>query len=253
MRQSNQSNQFIQHKENNMNSIQKSARIAGILYLLMAPLGAFGILYIPTNFIVPDDAVATATNILADPWMFRLSTVSALLTQVIQIFLVLFLYRVLKAAHKAHATLMVILILLAIPMALLNDGIHFAVLQLLSGAAYLTTFTIEQRQTLALFLLDWHETGIQIAGIFWGLWLFPMGYAVFKSGYLPRLIGILLMIGCFGYLFDSFTALLLPDFGFTIAQYTFIGELLLPLWLVVKGVNVKVWEKRAFATAEQAE
>lgn len=228
-----------------MQSIQKSARIAGILYLLMAPLGAFGILYIPTNFIVPDDAVATATNILADPWTFRLSTVSALVTQVIQIFLALYLYRLLKAAHKPLATLMVIFVLLAVPMAMLNDGLHFAVLQLLSGTEYLTTFTVEQRQTLALFLLEWHETGVQIAGIFWGLWLFPMGYAIFKSGYLPRVIGILLMIGCFGYLFDSFTALLLPDFGFTVAQFTFIGELLLPLWLLIKGVNVERWEKRA--------
>ncbi len=228
-----------------MNSIQKSARIAGLLYLLMAPLGAFGILYIPTNFVVPDDAVATATNILADPWMFRLSTVSALLTQVIQIFLALYLYRLLKAAHKPLAMLMVIFVLLAVPMAMLNDGLHFAVLQLLSGAEYLTTFTAEQRQTLALFLLEWHETGIQIASIFWGLWLFPMGYAIFKSGYLPRVLGILLMIGCFGYLFDSFTTLLLPDFGFTIAQFTFIGELLLPLWLLIKGVNVERWEKRA--------
>ncbi|MEZ4683233.1 MAG: DUF4386 domain-containing protein [Caldilineaceae bacterium] len=232
-----------------MPSIQKTARIAGILYLLMAPLGAFGILYIPTNIIVPDDAVATAGNILADMWTFQLSAVSALVTQVIQIFLVLFLYRVLTAASKAHATLMVIFILVAVPIAMLNDGLHFVVLHLLSGAEYLRTFTEAQRQTLALLLLDWHETGVQIASIFWGLWLLPMGYAIFKSGYLPRILGILLMIGCFGYLFDSFTALLLPDFGFTIAQFTFIGELLLPLWLLMKGVNVERWEKRALEIA----
>lgn len=103
---------------------------------------------------------------------------------------------------------------------------------------------------MALFFLELHEKGVLIAGIFWGLWLFPMGYLVFKSGFLPRILGILLMIGCFGYLVDSFAAFLFPDAGITIAQFTFIGEVTLPLWLVTRGVNVAQWRERALAAQD---
>ena len=98
---------------------------------------------------------------------------------------------------------------------------------------------------LALLFRNLHDYGIQIAGIFWGLWLFPMGYLVFKSGFLPRILGILLMIGCVGYLIQSGAAFLLPNLQVNIALFTFWGEVLFPLWLLVKGVNVVRWEKRA--------
>jgi Domain of unknown function (DUF4386) len=97
--------------------------------------------------------------------------------------------------------------------------------------------------------LDLHKYGISIAGIFWGLWLFPMGYLVFKSGFLPRVLGILLIIGCFGYLIDSFAAFLLPNNAISVALFTFWGEVLFPLWLLVKAVNVEQWEKRADESA----
>ncbi len=115
-----------------------------------------------------------------------------------------------------------------------------------SGAAYLTVFETDQLHALVPLFLDLREHGINIAGIFWGLWLFPMGYLVFKSGYIPRIIGVLLIIGCFGYLIDSFTFFLFPNFDVVISEFTFLGELLLPLWLLIKGVNVEQWEKRIF-------
>jgi Domain of unknown function (DUF4386) len=99
-------------------------------------------------------------------------------------------------------------------------------------------------QTLALFFLKLHSQGYIIAQIFWGLWLLPLGFLVYKSGFLPKILGILLMVGCLGYLIDSFAIILFPGFK-TISQYTFIGELLLPLWLLIKGVNVEQWKKRA--------
>jgi hypothetical protein len=136
---------------------------------------------------------------------------------------------------------MVIFILLGAPIAMLNELNRGAVLLLLHSA--------DQSYALLTLFFDLHEYGITIASIFWGLWLFPMGYLVFKSNYIPKIIGILLMIGCFGYLIDSFTFLLFPNWGVTISQFTFIGELLLPLWLLVKGVNVKQWEKRMFQPA----
>jgi hypothetical protein len=99
------------------------------------------------------------------------------------------------------------------------------------------------------FFLDLHQLGISIAGIFWGLWLLPMGYLVFKSGFLPKFLGVLLIIGCFGYLVNSVAAFLLPDVGVNVALLTFWGEVLLPLWLVIKGVNTEQWRKRALAAA----
>jgi hypothetical protein len=232
-----------------MNSIQRTARLAGALYLSLVPLGIFGIMYVPSAMIVPGDAAATAANIMASESLFRLSIVSALLVQVINIFVVLALFQVLKPVNQNIAALMVIFILIGAPIAMLNELTQFAVLLVLNGADSLAVFTAGQLQALVPVFLDLHDYGIAIAGIFWGLWLFPMGYLVFKSGYLPRLIGILLMIGCFGYLADSFAAFLFPGFGVSISQFTFIGELLLPLWLLIKGVNVERWEQCALEAA----
>ncbi len=221
------------------------ARVAGVLYLLLLPLGIIGILYVPTVLIVPGDAGATAHNIMAVESLYRLTIVAALIIPLVNLFVVLFLYKLLKHVNKNMAVLMVIFLLLAIPIAMLNELNQFAVLLLLSGAEFLTVFTAVQLQAFATFFLELHKYGIHIAGIFWGLWLFPMGYLVFKSGFLPRILGILLMIGCFGYLIDSFAAFLVPEYGVAIAGFTFWGELLLPLWLLIKGVNVERWEKVA--------
>ena len=144
---------------------------------------------------------------------------------------------------------MVIFMLVAVPIAMLNELNRFAALLLSSGADYLmTVFTADQLQALVPLFLDLHEHGITIAGIFWGLWLFPMGYLVYKSGFLPRILGILLMIGCFGYLIDSFAIFLYPSFK-EIALFTFWGEVLFPLWLLIKSVDVEQWEKRALESA----
>jgi uncharacterized protein (DUF486 family) len=198
---------------------------------------------------VPGDAATTASNIMASESLFRLGIVSALLVQIINIFVVLALYKLLKPVNKNMALLMVIFILLGVPIAMLNELNQFAVLALLHGADTLTGFTADQLQALVPLLLDLHQLGISIAGIFWGLWLFPMGYLVFKSGFLPRILGVLLIIGCFGYLIDSFAAFLFPNFGVKIALFTFWGEVLLPLWLLIKGVDVEAWSKRAHASA----
>lgn len=231
------------------NSIQKTARITGFLYMLLIPLGVFGMLYVPATLFVPEDIAATAQNIMANETLYRLSIMSALLTQVVQIFVVLFLYKVLKPAGNNLAILMVIFILVAVPIAMLNELNQFAVLILLNGAEYLTAFTTDQIQALVGLFLDLRHAGIVIAQIFWGLWLFPMGYLVFKSNYIPRIIGILLIVACFGYLVDSFIFFFNPDFGVTFSEFTFLGELLITFWLLIKGVNVEAWQKRALETA----
>ena len=221
------------------------ARVAGILYLLLVPLGVFGIIYVPSALIEEGDAANTVNNIMASESLFRLSIVSALIVQLVNISLVLVLYMLLKPAGKTYALLMVILYLVSVPIAMFNELNQIVVLLLLSGADYLTVFTADQLHAQVMLSLVTHEGGLFIAGIFWGLWLLPMGYLVFKSGFLPRWIGVLLIIGGFGYLIDSAIFFLLPDVDITIAQFTFIGEVLFPLWLLIKGVNVEQWGKRA--------
>lgn len=219
----------------------RTARIAGFLYLMLIPLGVLGIIYVPSTLIVPGDVAATASNIMANESLFRLSIVSALLVQLVNLAVVLFLYKLFKPIHKNVARLMVLFIVLGVPIAMLNELNHAAILLLLNSA--------DQSLALIALFLDMHDYGIQIAGVFWGLWLFPMGYLAFKSNYIPKIIGVALMIGCFGYLADSLVFILFPNFGVTFAEYTFIGEVLLPSLLLIKGVKVEQWSKRTLATA----
>lgn len=215
----------------NFNSVQHTAKIAGWLYLSLIPLGLLGIIYVPASLIVAGDVASTITNILEHELLFRLGIVSAFLVQLVNIFVVYYLYKLLKPVNKTHALLMAVFLLLAVPITLVNELFNFAVLDLLNSA--------EPSHQLVSLFLKLHQHGIFVAQIFWGLWLLPMGYLVFKSGFLPKFIGILLMLGGAGYLVDCVTHFLLSDIGFTLSEFTFVGELLLPLWLVVKGVGAK--------------
>jgi uncharacterized membrane protein YeaQ/YmgE (transglycosylase-associated protein family) len=212
-------------------SVQNTAKIAGWLYLSLIPLGILGIIYVPATLFVAGDVGATISNIIVNELLFRVGIVSAFLVQLVGICVVLYLYKLLKSVNQSHALLMVLFQLLAVPITLVNELFHVAVLVLLN--------TPEPSHQLVSLFLELHHHGIFVSQIFWGLWLFPMGYLVFKSGFLPKILGILLMIGCMGYLIDSVTHFMLPDFGFTVSEFTFVGELLLPLWLVIKGVDVK--------------
>ena len=218
-------------------SPQFRARVAGLLYLIGSITGVFGILYGP-SLIVPGDAATTAEHIRAHASLFRLSIVSALLDQVIFILVVLALYQLLKPVNKNLARLMVIFLLLSVPIALLNELNNGAVLLLLSGADSLKVFTAEQRQALVPFFLDLHALGLNIAFLVGSLWFFPMGYSVFKSGFLPKTLGVLLLMNGCGYLIDSFAALLFPTLNVNLVLFTGWVEVVFALWLVIKGINV---------------
>jgi hypothetical protein len=230
-----------------MPSDPKTARLAGWLYLIGSVTGVFGILYGPT-LRVPGDAAATARNILANASLFRLSIVSALLDQVIFILVVLALYQVLKVVNQPMAALMVIFLLVTIPIAMLNELNNVAVLFLVSGADTLNVFTADQRHALVSLFLELHVLGLNIA-FFGGTWFYPLGYLVFKSGFLPRILGVLLIINGLGYLIDSFAALLLPNLNVNLVLFTGWVEVVFALWLVIRGVNVEGWQKRVRASA----
>jgi hypothetical protein len=225
------------------------ARLAGFLYLLTVPLGVFTFLYVPSSLIVSGDATATAHNVMVSESLFRLGIVSALLGPIIAILYVLLLFKLLEPVSKDIAVLMVVLSLIGLPIAMLNELTQLGALQLLSGADYLTVFTTAQLQALAYLFVRLHSYGISIAFIFSGLWLLPLGYLVFKSGFLPRILGVLLVIAGFGYLIDVFAGFLFPDSNLSIGLFTGLAEIIFLLWLLIKGVNVEQWEKRAAESA----
>lgn len=222
-------------------SVNRTARRAGALYLALMPFGFFGTIYVPSALVVSGDAATTSRNIMASEWLFRSGMVSQLIGQVIFVFLVLALYRLLRPVDRDHAVLMVVLALLAVPIAFLNEVNHLAVLHLLSNADN-GAFTTSQLQAQVMVFLDMRENGIHVTQVFWGLWLLPLGFLVFRSGFLPRLLGILLVIAGAAYVIDAGTRILSPSLP-TIGQFTFAGEVLLTLWLLIKGVNVERWQE----------
>ncbi len=229
--------------------VNRTARLAGGLYLALMPFAFFGVMYVPSVLLVPGDPAATSRNIMASEWLFRSGTVSHLIGQVIFVFLPLALYRLLTPVNKGHSVLMVVLALLGVPIAFVNELNHLAVLLLLSGTDYLGAFTPDQLHAQVMLFLDMRQYGIVVAHVFWGLWLLPLGLLVFRSGFLPGLLGVLLTIGGACHAIDAGTQLLLPGVP-TIGQVTFvlamlaaIAELLFALWLLIKGVDVARWQE----------
>lgn len=222
-----------------MFSIKKLSRLTGATYLAMAPLGVLGILYIPSAILVDGDMATTIQNVVANNSMFHLSIFAALAVQLIQIILVLLLYKLFKPVSKIAAVLMVAFIIPAVSIAMLNDVNLLTISAIATGASFAANFTVEQVEGLVGMLFSMHQAGVMVAQIFWGIWLFPMGYLAYRSGFVPRIIGVLLMIGCFGYLADSLLFVLGVQVGFTVSEYTFIGEVLLPLWLLFRAGTVE--------------
>jgi len=218
---------------------QTTTRLAGILYLVVVPLGIFS-LSISGRVIVPGDAAATASNILASEGLFRFGIVSDLLATLIMMAVALTLYNLLKPVNENMAALMVIFVLIGVSISVFDKLNVLAVLQTLSVPDYLSAFTIEQVQALAYHHLRLSDIGSTIAFIFWGLWLFPLGYLVFKSGFLPKILGILLMISCMGYVVNSLAYFL--GYSTNFGMVSVLGEVLFILWLLIKGVDVEGWK-----------
>ncbi|MCJ8314270.1 MAG: DUF4386 domain-containing protein [Saccharospirillaceae bacterium] len=221
------------------------ARLAGFLYLLMIPLGVFGIMYMPSNVLVAQDASLTFSNLIEHETMLRISVLSAFLIQIIQIFLVIILYQLWKQHSQALASFMVLFTIAAVPIAMFNELSIISALFLAHSPDIQQSLTSVQLESAIYFLLNIHEQGIMIVHIFWGLWLIPMGLLTYKSGYLPKIIGFLLVIGGFGYCLDTLTFFITASSDYMIAQYTFIGEVLLPITLLwysftkSKNTNIK--------------
>jgi len=227
-----------------MNSRKHEARVAGVLYLLMSVAAVVSFNNVPTWTMVGGDAAATANKIAASQLPYRIGVLSDLAAQILFIFLVLALYQLLKGVNKRHATLMVALVLVQVPMAFANMLLGIAPLVLLSGADYLSVFDKRQLDALAMGFLSLRGYGIRANMALWGLWLLPFGLLVFRSGFVPRILGVLLIVGCFAYLAVSVTSLLFPAYARILSQLLVlaVGEILITLWLLIKGVRTEPLE-----------
>jgi len=201
----------------------------------------FSLLYVPTKLIVQGNATATASNILSNETLFRLGIVADLFSAVIFVLAGVALYRLLSSVNKTWARLMVALVLVSAAVGFLNVLNNVAALILFRGADFLAVFEKPQRDALGMLFIRLHGEGIFMNEIFWGLWLLPFGLLVFRSRFLPRFLGVWLILNCFAYLVLSLTALLFPlysDTVFRIATPVLFGELAIQLWLVIKGAKV---------------
>jgi hypothetical protein len=232
-----------------INSPQKTARAAAVVFLIILLLGMSTELFIRPGILVPGDAASTVKNIAASEALFRLSLVSDLIRLALLMLLPLILYRLLKPVDKTFASLMVIFSLVSVSISMLNELNHFAVLLLSSSADYLTAFKADQLNTLVMFFLELRKYGTFIPQVL-SFWVILLGYLVFKSGFLPRILGILLMLVGLCYSVSAVLFFLFSNFDATIfGLFAFIGESLFYLWLLIKGVNVEEWKKRALETA----
>jgi len=225
-----------------MHPTDKAARVAGAIYLSMVVTGPFTLIYIPSTLIVRGNASATANNILAHETLFRFGIVADLMTSVIFICLVMALYRLFSSVNQTIASLMVALVLVSAAVGFVNGLNYIAALTLFRGADFLAVLEKPQRDALDMLFLRLDGQGNVINEIFWGLWLLPFGLLVMRSRFLPRILGVWLIINGFAYVVLSFTGLLSPqhyEVAFRSAFPALLGEVAIMLWLVIKGAKVQ--------------
>ena len=235
-----------------MSSIKNPGRFAGLLYVLMSIVGFFAMAYVPGKLIVHGNAAATASNISAFETLFRLGIAGELIGQAGFIFVALALYDLLKGVNRRQALLMVLLIVVSVPIAFLNELNSFAALVLVRGTDFLSMFDKTQRDALAMLFLHLHGRGFVVAEIFWGLWLFPLALLVYKSRFLPRFLGVWLALAGFAWVILSLTGILLPQYQDKVDTYlqpAIVGEIAFMLWLLVKGARPQAVDAAASSSS----
>lgn len=221
-----------------MSDAYRISRLAGALYLVVVVTGIFSLIYVPGQIGLAGDQPATASRILASEDLFRAGIAAFLVKQVAFLLLPFALFQLLRPAHQTAALLMVVLAVVSVPLALVSLASRLDALEILTGP-YAQAFTPEQLQAQAMLAIKAYGNGLLVTSLFWGLWLFPFGYLVLKSGFLPKLLGVCLMLGGLGYLTDVFTSLLAPDIrlpGFVMLPAA-LGEIGTCLWLLLVGVR----------------
>lgn len=230
-----------------MNASKRMARLAGLIYLVVVITGIFSLLYVPSTLINWKDPAQTVQNISSSQQLFRLSIASSMLCYIAFLLLPLVLYKILHTVNESCAKLMVILAIVSVPMSFMNLQHKFGILNLVEGADYLSAFSAQEIQAQIMLLLDNYNAGLRVTQVFWGLWLLPFGHLVYKSGVLPKILGILLMLGCAGYLISAFGATVFINYHqYSLSKFitlpATLGEIGICLWLLIFGIKIKKTE-----------
>jgi hypothetical protein len=221
---------------------RKTARIAGLLYFIVVITGLFSLAYVPSELLLKGNAASVVQSLQRGETLYRFGIMSSVLCYTAFLLLPLALYRLLSRYGTQAAVLMVGFAVVSVPISFYNVLRQFEILALLHAPDFMHTFSVQQVNSLIMSVLDEHRRGLLLSKIFWGLWLAPFGYLVFKSGILPKALGVMLMLGCIGYLVDFFGYLMFPGYGGTIvASYATlpaaIGEIGICLWLLIRGAK----------------
>jgi hypothetical protein len=231
-----------------MSATKRTARLAGVLYLAMAILSFFGYLYVPARFYVADNAAATVGRITDGIVLYRMGILSSLVGQVLFLFVALSLYELFKDIDKVQARALLILVCVGVAVEITNLLNRTAPLVLMSGASFLSVFSKDQLDAMALGFLRLGNSLGDLVTLLWGLWLFPFGILTIRSRYFPRFLGALLFVSGFAYVVTSITAVALParlDLVSRLMSPLYFGELVMVLWLPIIGARVPVQEARA--------
>ena len=224
-----------------MTALSKNARVAGLLYILASVIGVVRLLYIPEKLFVHGNAAATAGNIAAHEMLFRSGIVCYLVSSALFIAVTLALYRLLQGVDQALAVWMVILgSLMPVPIFFINSVTDAAALLFAGGADFLSVFDKPQRDAFVMLFLNLHHHLDLANAIFWGLWLLPFGLLVYRSRFLPRILGLWMMVECFAWLAFSFTGILFPGHEakvFTYSQPLMFAEVATMFWLAIMGAR----------------
>jgi Domain of unknown function (DUF4386) len=223
-----------------MTSLKKTAQISGLLYFILAITGGYGIVYVPSQLIVENNLPQTTNNILNNEFLFRTGIMSNLICQTVFIFLGLSLYKLFNQVNKHLSRTLLVLIIAGVPIAFFIIFNQLYAL-LLMKEKFIKSLEPQLVQSLTMTFLKMYNYGNSVIGIFWGLWLIPFGQLAYKSGFIPKIFGILLIIGGTSYVLDAFTFVLFPDSHFitsTLVGITSsIAEIAMVLWLLIKGVS----------------
>lgn len=231
-----------------MSATKRTARLAGVLYLAMAILSFFGYLYVPARFYVADNAAATVGRITDGIVLYRMGILSSLVGQVLFLFVALSLYELFKDIDKVQARALLILVCVGVAVEITNLLNRTAPLVLMSGASFLSVFSKDQLDAMALGFLRLGNSLGDLVTLLWGLWLFPFGILTIRSRYFPRFLGALLFVSGFAYVVTSITAVALParlDLVSRLMSPLYFGELVMVLWLPIIGARVPAQEARA--------
>lgn len=223
-----------------MDSTKKQARMAGALYLLVAITAPLGLMVVPAKLFDASNAALTAERIRGAETLLRMGMASEFFHQAVEVFLVMALYQLFQPVNQRLARQMVWLGLIPIPIVFLNALNEVAALMLASGPEFLNVFNRSQLDALAFLFIKLHGNGLQIAAVFWGLWLIPLARLIWRSGFIPKLVAVPVMAAAVGYLLGSVNSLLAPGLPDAVGSLTFVlelGEPVLILWLVLFGAR----------------